>query len=31
MAWALFGERFPPLAALGMVIAACGVALVIRK
>ena len=26
MAWALFGERFPPLAALGMVIAACGVA-----
>ncbi|MBX9429828.1 DMT family transporter [Ralstonia pseudosolanacearum] len=31
MAWALFGERFPPLAALGMVIAACGVALVIRR
>lgn len=31
MAWALLGERFPPLAALGMVIAACGVALVIRR
>ncbi|BDB23857.1 DMT family transporter [Cupriavidus sp. P-10] len=31
MAWLLFGERFPPLAAAGMVLAALGVALVIRK
>lgn len=30
MAWLLFGERFPPLAAGGMVLAALGVALVIR-
>ncbi|SOZ50276.1 conserved hypothetical protein; putative TRANSMEMBRANE PROTEIN [Cupriavidus taiwanensis] len=31
MAWLLFGERFPPLAAAGMVLAALGVALVIRR
>jgi drug/metabolite transporter (DMT)-like permease len=31
MAWLLFGERFPPLAALGMGLAAAGVALVIRR
>lgn len=31
MAWALFGERFPPLAALGMVVAVAGVALVMRR
>lgn len=31
MAWLLFGERFPPLAAGGMVLAALGVALVIRR
>ncbi|MEM5428344.1 DMT family transporter [Cupriavidus oxalaticus] len=31
MAWLLFGERFPPLAAAGMVLAAFGVALVIRR
>lgn len=31
MAWLLFGERFPPLAAVGMVLAALGVALVIRR
>jgi drug/metabolite transporter (DMT)-like permease len=31
MAWLLFGERFPPLAALGMALAASGVALVIRR
>ncbi|QRQ86206.1 DMT family transporter [Cupriavidus oxalaticus] len=31
MAWLLFGERFPPLAAAGMVLAASGVALVIRR
>ncbi|SOY44239.1 conserved hypothetical protein; putative TRANSMEMBRANE PROTEIN [Cupriavidus taiwanensis] len=30
-AWLLFGERFPPLAAGGMVLAALGVALVIRR
>ena len=31
MTWLLFGERFPPLAAAGMVLAASGVALVIRR
>jgi drug/metabolite transporter (DMT)-like permease len=31
MGWPLFGERFPPLAAAGMVLAALGVALVIRR
>ncbi|SPA40236.1 conserved hypothetical protein; putative TRANSMEMBRANE PROTEIN [Cupriavidus taiwanensis] len=31
MAWLLFGERFPPLAAAGMALAALGVALVIRR
>jgi drug/metabolite transporter (DMT)-like permease len=31
MAWALFGERFPPMAALGMVVAVAGVALVMRR
>jgi drug/metabolite transporter (DMT)-like permease len=31
MAWLLFGERFPPMAAGGMVLAALGVALVIRR
>lgn len=31
MAWMLFGGRFPPLVTLGIVIAVCGVALVIRK
>lgn len=31
MAWLLFGERFPPLAAAGMAVAALGVALVIRR
>lgn len=31
MAWLLFGERFPPLAALGMALAAGGVALLIRR
>lgn len=31
MAWALFGERFPPSAALGMVITTCDIALVTRK
>ncbi|MGO4328394.1 DMT family transporter [Cupriavidus sp. 2TAF22] len=31
MAWLLFGESFPPLAALGMALAAGGVALVIRR
>lgn len=31
MAWLLFDERFPPLAALGMALAAGGVALVIRR
>lgn len=31
MAWLLFNERFPPLAALGMALAAGGVALVIRR
>jgi drug/metabolite transporter (DMT)-like permease len=31
MAWLLLGESFRPLAAVGMIVAACGVALVIRK
>ncbi|CAG2144682.1 hypothetical protein LMG31506_03058 [Cupriavidus yeoncheonensis] len=31
MAWLLFGEHFPPLAASGMALAAAGVALVIRR
>ncbi|WP_420993814.1 DMT family transporter [Cupriavidus sp. 30B13] len=31
MAWLLFGESFPPLAAFGMVLAAGGVALVMRR
>ncbi len=31
MAWLLFGERFPPLAALGMALAVAGVALVMRR
>ncbi|MGO4305657.1 DMT family transporter [Cupriavidus sp. RAF12] len=31
MAWLLFGERFSPLAAAGMVVAVAGVALVIRR
>ncbi|REF02224.1 drug/metabolite transporter (DMT)-like permease [Cupriavidus plantarum] len=31
MAWLLFGERFTPLAAAGMAVAAVGVALVIRR
>ncbi|WP_354684885.1 DMT family transporter [Cupriavidus necator] len=31
MAWLLFGERIPPLAAAGMLLAALGVALVIRR
>ncbi len=31
MAWVLFAERFPPLAALGMVVAVAGVALVMRR
>jgi drug/metabolite transporter (DMT)-like permease len=30
-AWALFGESFPPLAIAGMLLAAAGVALVIRR
>lgn len=31
IAWLLFGERFPPLALLGMVVAVAGVALVVRR
>lgn len=31
MAWMLFGERFSPVAAAGMAVAAVGVALVIRR
>lgn len=30
MAWLLFDERFPPMAAAGMALAAAGVALVMR-